>query len=67
MNFFVSNLVSVLAAGIAAAFILNRFFKNSVFFRVGLIWLFNLLFIVFSIGIKVKFFDGQTMISLVLP
>lgn len=64
MNFFVSNLVSVIAAGIAAAFILNRFFKNSVFFRVGIIWLLNLLFIVFTIGIKVKFFEGQTLINI---
>lgn len=65
MNFFVSNFISVIAAAIAAAFILNRFFKNSVFFRVGLIWLFNLLFIVFSIGVKVKFFEGQTLINII--
>lgn len=65
MNFFVSNFISVIAAAIAAAFILNRFFKNSVFFRVGLIWLFNLLFIVFSIGVKVKFFEGQILINII--
>lgn len=66
MNFFVHNLISVVAAGIAATLLLNRFFKDSVFVKVGIIWLFNLLFIMFTVGLKYKFFDGKTSIDLLI-
>lgn len=66
MNFFVSNLISLSAALIAAAFLLNRFFKDSIFARVGVIWLINLLFIMFTIGIKYKFYDGNTLVNLII-
>jgi methyl-accepting chemotaxis protein len=60
MNFFVSNLISIVAAGVTAVLLLNRFFKNSIFVRVGIIWLVNLLFIMLTVGIKYKFYDGNT-------
>jgi len=59
MNFFISNLISIAAAGLAAVLLLNRFFKNSVFVRVGIVWLFNLLFIMFMVGLKYKFFEDN--------
>jgi methyl-accepting chemotaxis protein len=66
MNFVVTNLISIIAASIAAAILLNRFFRNSVFVRIGLIWLFNLLFIMLMVGIKYKFFDGNTLINAII-
>jgi len=66
MNFIVSNLISIVAAGVAATFVLNRFFKNSVFIKVGLIWLFNLLFLMLTIGIKYKYFDGNTIVNIAI-
>lgn len=66
MNFFISNLISIVAASIAAALLLNRFFKKSIFVRIGLIWLFNLLFIMLMIGIKYKFYDGNIMADIII-
>ncbi len=66
MNFILSNLISIVAAGAAATFVLNHFFKNSVFIKVGLIWLFNLLFLMLTIGIKYKYFDGNTVINIAI-
>lgn len=66
MNFFVSNFISIVLAGTAAALLLNRFFKNSVFVRIGVIWLINLLFLMFTVGLKYKFFDGNTSINLLI-
>jgi methyl-accepting chemotaxis protein len=66
MSFFISNLISVFAAGIVAAFLLRRFFKNSVFVRVGLVWLINLLFVMFMVGLKYKFFDDNTLAKTII-
>lgn len=66
MNFILSNLISIVAAGAAAAILLNRFFKNSVFIKVGLTWLFNLLFLMLTIGIKYKYFDGNTIVNIAI-
>lgn len=66
MNFFVSNFISIVAAGTVAAIILNKYFKKSVFVRIGIIWLLNLLFLMFTIGLKYKFFDGNTGVNLVI-
>ncbi len=66
MDFFTSNLISVVAASIAASLLLKRAFKNSVFVKVGIIWLFNLLFIMLSVGIKYKYFDGHTTINILI-
>lgn len=66
MNFFVSNFISIVLAGTAAAILLNRFFKKSVFVKVGIIWLINLLFLMFTIGVKYKFFDGNTSVNLLI-
>lgn len=66
MNFFVSNLISIVAAGIVSVLLLNRFFKNSIFVRVGIIWLFNLLFIMLSVGIKYKYYDGNTGVNILI-
>jgi methyl-accepting chemotaxis protein len=66
MNFFVSNFISIVAAGSVAAILLTRFFKNSVFVKVGIIWLINLLFLMFTIGVKYKFFDGNTPVNLLI-
>ncbi len=65
MDFVISNLISVVAASIAAAFLLRRAFRNSVFIRVGIIWMANLLFLMVSVGVKYKYFDGQTLINLI--
>lgn len=66
MNFFVSNFISIMAAGIAATILINRFFKNSVFVKIGIIWLVNLLFLMFTIGVKYKFYDGNTPVNLLI-
>ncbi|MDD4384366.1 MAG: methyl-accepting chemotaxis protein [Bacteroidales bacterium] len=66
MNFFISNFISIVAAGTAAALLLNRFFKHSVFVKVGIIWLINLLFLMLTIGIKYKFYDGNTPVNLLI-
>jgi len=66
MSFIVSNLISILAASTAAFFLLNRFFKKSVFVRIGLLWLFNLLFLMVMVGIKYKFYDGDTKINILI-
>lgn len=66
MNFFVSNLISIVAAGVTAVLLLNRFFKNSIFVRVGIAWLFNLLFIMLTIGLKYKYFDGNTGVNIII-
>lgn len=66
MNFFISNFISIVLAGTAATIVLNRFFKHSVFVRVGIIWLINLLFLMLTIGIKYKFFDGNTPVNIAI-
>ncbi len=66
MNFFVSNLISISAACIVAVFLLKQFFKNSVFIKVGIIWLINLLCIMFIVGVKFKFYDGNTSMNIIL-
>lgn len=66
MNFFVSNFISITVAGLAAALLLNSFFKKSIFVRIGVIWLFNLLFLMFTIGVKYKFYDGNTPVNLTI-
>jgi len=63
MTFLISNLISIVIAGFAAFLLLNRFFKNSAFVRIGLIWLFNLLFVMVMVGVKYKFFDGNTIVN----
>jgi methyl-accepting chemotaxis protein len=63
MDFVISNLISIAAACIVAAFLLNRFFKKSVFVRIGRIWLFNVLFMMLMIGIKYKFYDDNTLVK----
>ncbi|GAO29641.1 methyl-accepting chemotaxis protein [Geofilum rubicundum] len=64
MDFFVSNLISITLACITAVLLINRFFKKSVFVRVGVIWLINLLVIMFMTGLKYKFFEANILISL---
>lgn len=66
MNFFVSNFISIVAAGTVATIVLSRVFKNSVFVKVGIIWLINLLFLMLTIGIKYKFYDGNTPVNLLI-
>jgi methyl-accepting chemotaxis protein len=66
MNFFVSNLISIAAACFAAVILLRRFFKNSVFVKVGIIWLINLLVIMFMVGLKYKFYDGNTSANIII-
>lgn len=66
MNFFVSNFISITLAGLAATLLLNRFFKKSIFIRIGVVWLFNLLFLMFTIGVKYKFYDGNTPVNLAI-
>ncbi len=66
MNFFLSNFISIVISGSAAVWVLNTFFKRSVFVRIGVIWLFNLLFLMLTIGIKYKFYDGNTPVNLAI-
>ena len=62
-SFFVSNGISITLACIVAALLLNRFFRKSVFVRVGIVWCFNLLFLMFMTGVKYKFFEDNTLVS----
>ncbi len=64
MNFFVTNLISVLSASIVAVILIRSTFKNSIFVKIGLAWLFNILFLIVTIGTKVKYFEDNTLISL---
>lgn len=66
MSFFVSNLISICAALFAAVLLLNKFFRNSVFVKVGVAWLINLLFIMLTVGIKYKFYDGNTAANIII-
>lgn len=63
MNFLVSNLTSIVLACLAAILVLNRFFKKSVFIKIGVVWLFNLLFLMFMTGLKYKYFETDRLIS----
>ena len=67
MDFFIANLVSVVAGIIVASMLLTRFFKKSVFVRVGIIWLINLLIIMFTVGLRYKFYDGNPVASVLIP
>jgi methyl-accepting chemotaxis protein len=67
MSFFVANLVSIVAASIAATWLLNKYFKKSVFVRVGIIWTINLLVLMLSVGIRYKFYDGHPVVSVLSP
>src|SRR5690554_8173184 len=62
-SFFVSNGISITLACIVAALLLNRFFRKSVFVRVGTGWCFNLLFLMFMTGVKHKSFEENTLVS----
>lgn len=62
-SFLVSNGISIALACTAAGFLLNRFFRKSVFVRVGIVWCFNLLFLMFMTGVKYKFFEENTLVS----
>jgi methyl-accepting chemotaxis protein len=64
MNFVVSLIMSTVVAGITATILLNRFFKNSVFVKVGIAWLINLLVIMFTVSIRIKYFDGVALASI---
>lgn len=66
MNFYISNLISVVASIIVATLLLNRFFKKSVFVRVGIIWMLNLLILMFLVGMKYKFYDGNTLVNILI-
>ncbi|MEW5844641.1 MAG: methyl-accepting chemotaxis protein [Bacteroidota bacterium] len=62
MEFVISLMVSTLVSGVAAAILLSRVYKNSIFVKVGVVWLINLLFIMTTVSIRVKFYDGNTFI-----
>ncbi|QKG80432.1 methyl-accepting chemotaxis protein [Tenuifilum thalassicum] len=62
MSFVLSLLISSVVSGIAAAILLNRVYKNSIFVKVGVVWLINLLFIMTTVSIRVKFYDGDTLV-----
>src|SRR5690554_4067492 len=62
-SFLVSNGISIALACTAAGLLLNRFFRKSVFVRVGIVWCFNLLFLMFMTGVKYKFFEENTLVS----
>jgi methyl-accepting chemotaxis protein len=64
MNFVVSLIMSTVVAGITATILLNRFFRNSVFVKVGIAWLINLLVIMFTVSIRTKYFDGVALASI---
>lgn len=66
MDFLLSNLISIVAAGTAATIVLRKFFRHSMFVRVGIIWLINLLFLMLTIGIKYKYFDGNTPVNIAI-
>lgn len=62
MEFVISLMVSMLVSGVAAAILLSRVYKNSIFVKVGVVWLINLLFIMTTVSIRVKFYDGNTLV-----
>jgi methyl-accepting chemotaxis protein len=66
MSFIISNLISIVISSVAAALLLSRFFKKSVFVKIGLIWLINLLFIMLTVGIKYKFYDGNSLANAII-
>lgn len=66
MDFIISLLISTLVSGVAAAILLSRVYKNSIFVKVGIVWLINLLFIMTTVSIRVKFYDGNTLVRYVM-
>ena len=67
MDFFISNIVSIVVGSIVATILLSQFFKKSVFVRVGIIWLINLFVLMFTVGLRYKFYDGSTIASILIP
>lgn len=65
MNFVVGLMMSTVVAGITATILLNRFFRNSVFVKVGIVWLINLLVIMFTVSIRMKYYDGVALASII--
>ena len=65
MNFVVNLILSTVVAGITATILLNRFFRNSVFVKVGIVWLINILVIMFTVSIRMKYYDGVAMASII--
>lgn len=66
MNFYLNILTSIVLGGGAAVWILMRSFKYSVFVKVGLLWLFNLFFLMLTINIRYEMYDGNALATLVI-
>lgn len=66
MNFFINNFINIVAALAAAIFVFNRFFKNSVFVKIGIIWLINLLFLMLAVGLRYEFFPESTLANVII-
>lgn len=66
MNFYLNILTSIVLGGGAAVWILMRSFKYSVFVKIGLLWLFNLLFLMLTINIRHEMYDGNALANLVI-
>ncbi|HON17813.1 MAG TPA: methyl-accepting chemotaxis protein, partial [Salinivirgaceae bacterium] len=66
MDFVISNLVSATLAIIAAYWLLTKYFKGSIFVQMGIIWLINLLVLMLLVGMKYKYFDGQTLPNIII-
>lgn len=57
-----TQLATVILTLIMAAFVIRKFFRYSVFNKIGVAWATSCLVIMFTVGFKTKFYDGNTVV-----
>lgn len=61
-SWLLTQLITVIGVFILGTFIILKFFKNSVFAKVGVAWMISCLTIMFVVGFKTKFYDGNAAV-----
>ena len=59
LRFLISNLISITVAFIVAYFVLRAAYKKSAFFRIAVMWVFSLLFLLVTIGARLTFYPNN--------
>ena len=58
----ITQLATIILVFLVAAFIILRFFRTSIFAKVGIAWVITILVVMFNVGFKTKFYDGNTAV-----
>ena len=64
LRFLISNLISITVALIVAYFVLRAAYKKSAFFRIAVMWVFSLLFLLVTIGARLTFYPNNWVANL---